>query len=162
MSEWKHKSDLNERDTMKKKLIVITTVIAIATATTLLTGCTMDQFDKADQNVAKYITDPNSVTQQTATKVVAVTGLAEEALRNSPIDFPYRTAAVGLLALLNGGIAAVQGWSKKKYQTATSEIVRSVDDSIKAGAIVKSKELSGIMNGTQSSSTRAIVNKLQS
>jgi len=107
------------------------------------------------------VTNPDSKAQKIAQDVNEAAQVASDVLDVVPVPSPLRETLLGVVALVGAAAGAVQSVRKKRSDSTLSQVVRGVDDAIKAGAITPSKEFSASMNGAQDSVTRKVVDKLQ-
>lgn len=107
------------------------------------------------------VTDPDGKTQRVAQDVNDAAVIANNIIGVTPVPSPLKETLLSVVAIIGAAAGAVQTLRKKKTETVLTQVVRGVDDAIKSGAIVKSKEFAAAMNGSQDSVTRAVVTKIQ-
>ena len=126
---------------MKKLLLIVALSLVITT------GCD--------------ITDPDGGAQRLASDVNNVATVAKDIIGVTPVPSPLKETMLGVVAIVGAAAGAIQTLKRKKTETVLTQVVNGVDDAIKSGAIVKSKEFTAAMNGSQDSVTRAAVTKIQ-
>ncbi len=107
------------------------------------------------------VTEPDSEIQRIAQDANQAIQISNDVLDVVPVPSPLKETLLGVLAIAGAAVGAIQGMKKKRADVTVGQIVRGIDDAVKSGAIVKTKEFTAAMNASQDSTTRKAVDDLQ-